>query len=226
MDISGPTSVTAVGSANFASGPVAPQEIVALFGPGITSQTTSIRITDSAGNNQPARIFSAVSGQANILIPAGLATGSAKIAIPQGASGAVTIASVAPGLYSANADGAGVAAANAFTISAANLTTPQNVFACNPPAARSCLGAPLSQGASTDTLYVALYGTGIRAAASVQCFVAGQSVPVLYAGPVASDPGLDQVNISIPKSLAGLGDVRVYVIADGVVSNVVGLTLQ
>jgi uncharacterized protein (TIGR03437 family) len=100
------------------------------------------------------------------------------------------------------------------------------VFTCNPPAARSCLAAPLSLGGATDTLYVELYGTGIRGAASVQCFVAGQSVPVLYAGPVAAYAGLDQVNISIPKSLAGAGDVRVYVVADGVASNVVGLKIQ
>jgi uncharacterized protein (TIGR03437 family) len=56
--------------------------------------------------------------------------------------------------------------------------------------------------------------------------VAGQSVPVLYAGPVDSDAGLDQVNLSIPKSLAGSGDVRVYLVADGVASNVVGLNIQ
>ena len=55
---------------------------------------------------------------------------------------------------------------------------------------------------------------------------AGESVPVLYAGPVAAYAGLDQVNISIPKSLAGTGDVRVYVVADGVASNVVGLNVQ
>ena len=102
----------------------------------------------------------------------------------------------------------------------------QTVFTCSPPAVRSCLATPLSVGAATDTLYVELYGTGIRGAASVQCFVAGQSVPVFYAGQVAAYPGLDQVDISIPKSLAGSGDVRVYVVADGVFSNVVGLKIQ
>jgi len=45
-------------------------------------------------------------------------------------------------------------------------------------------------------------------------------------GPVAAYAGLDQVNISIPKSLAGTGDVRMYVVADGVASNVVGLSIQ
>jgi len=43
---------------------------------------------------------------------------------------------------------------------------------------------------------------------------------------VAAYAGLDQVNISIPKSLAGTGDARVYLVADGVASNPVGLEIQ
>jgi uncharacterized protein (TIGR03437 family) len=84
---------------------------------------------------------------------------------------------------------------------------------------------PLTLGDATYTLYVSLYGTGIRGAASVQCYVSGQSVPVTYFGK-SSYEGEDQVNIAIPKSLAGAGDVRVYLVADGVASNVVGLNLQ
>jgi uncharacterized protein (TIGR03437 family) len=59
----------------------------------------------------------------------------------------------------------------------------------------------------------------------VEGYVAGQSVPVLYAGPVAAYPGLDQVNIAIPQSLAGAGDVLVYLVADGAASNVVSLNI-
>jgi len=33
--------------------------------------------------------------------------------------------------------------------------------------------------------------------------------------------GLDQVNISLPSGLAGMGEVSVYLIADGNVSNVI-----
>jgi len=138
----------------------------------------------------------------------------------------MTIASSSPGLYSANADGAGVAAADAFFVTSSSQIVNQTLFTCSATAARSCLGAPLNVGNSTESLYVELYGTGIRGATTVQCFVAGESVPVLYAGPVASYAGLDQVNISIPKNLAGSGDVRVYLLADGVFSNVVGLTIQ
>jgi uncharacterized protein (TIGR03437 family) len=237
VDLDSPAVAAVVGSASYAAGPVAPQEIVSLFGPGMASQTaiaslplpTTLGGTSVQINGQPAFLFAVTTGQANVLVPAGLAAGPATVTV-HGSTGtltaSITIAPSAPGLYSANADGAGVAAANAYLVTASNQRVNQAVATCNPPAARSCLAAPLSLGGSSDTLYIELYGTGIRGAASVQCFVAGQSVPVLYAGPVAAYVGLDQVNISIPKSLAGTGDVRVYVVADGVASNVVGLKIQ
>jgi len=243
VDLNEPAVVSVVSTASYTAGPVAPQEIVALFGSGISSQTAgastpltslggiSVQVTDSAGNAQLAPLFAVTSTQANILIPAGLAPGAAKVSVLQGSTtaltGSMTIASSAPGLYSINADGSGAAAGDAFRVTAANQRVSEPVFNCDPPAVRSCLPVPLGLGASTDTLYVELYGTGIRGAASVQAYVAGQSVPVLYAGP--SDPryaGLDQVDISIPRSLAGTGRVRVYLVADGVSSNVVGLSVQ
>ncbi|HMD50358.1 MAG TPA: hypothetical protein VKG79_14710 [Bryobacteraceae bacterium] len=168
--------------------------------------------------------------QANILIPSGLAAGTAKITVLHGSTallkGSVTVGSSAPGLYSMNSDGAGVAAADAFLAPVSGPRQTETVFACNPPALRSCLGTPLNLGGTGDALYVELYGTGIRGASTIQTFVAGQTVPTYYAGPVAAYPGLDQVNIAIPQSLAGSGDVRVYVVVDGVASNAVGLTLQ
>jgi uncharacterized protein (TIGR03437 family) len=238
VDLDSPAVASVVGSASYTAGPVAPQEIISLFGPGIASQTaiaslplpTALGGTSVSINGQPAQLFAVTPGQANLLVPAGLAAGPATVTVLHGSTAALTasvnIASSAPGLYSANADGAGPGAANAYLVTASNQRVNQAVSTCNPPAARSCLPAPLSLGGSTDTLYIELYGTGIRGAASVQCFVAGQSVPVLYAGPVAAYAGLDQVNISIPKSLAGTGDVRVYAVADGVASNVVGLKIQ
>jgi uncharacterized protein (TIGR03437 family) len=243
VDLNFPAAASAVSSASYAAGPVAPQEIVALFGQNVASQTAtatlplptvlggaSVQITDSAGNSQLAPLFAVSSGQANFLVPPGLAAGPAKVTVLHGSTAALTgslaIASSQPGLYSVNQDGAGVAAADAFLVTAANQRTYQTLFTCNPTFARSCLAAPLSLGGATDTLYVELYGTGIRGAAAVQCFVAGQSVPVLYAGPNSGYAGLDQVDISIPKNLQGAGDVRVYLVADGVLSNVVGLKIQ
>jgi uncharacterized protein (TIGR03437 family) len=240
---------SAVSNASYAAGVVAPWEIVSLFGNGIATAAASaslplstnlggltVPITDSTGNTALAQLFAVAPNQVNILIPSGLAPGQATFTIHHTAtpplavladlSGTMTIAPSAPGLYSANSDGAGVAAADAFLYTDAGQIENQTVFTCNASYARSCLPAPLSQGAPTDTLYVELYGTGIRSASSVECYVAGQSVPVLYAGAAPVYAGLDQVNISVPKSLTGTGDARVYLIAGGVASNAVVLKLQ
>ena len=241
IDLTAPNRVIPVNAASYASGTVAPQEIVSIFAPGIATQTaaagslplptslagTAIQITDSAGNSQLAPLFAVTPGQANFLLPQTLAAGAAKITVLHGAvaalSGSVNIGASAPGIFTANADGAGVAAVNPFRVTASNENIPENAFACTPSIPRSCLPSTLSLGGATDTLYVELYGTGIRGAASVQCFVAGQNIPVLYAGP-SSSAGLDQVNISIPRTLAGSGNVRVYLVADGVFSNVAVLS--
>ena len=248
VDLNPPPAVAvAVNSAGYSGGPAAPQEIVSLFGP-ITAATMisatpvvslgniSVPVTDSAGNSQLAPIYSTSNGLVNIVVPTGLAAGAAQITVTQAASpaglsrvvltGSMTIASSAPGLYSQNSDGAGVAAAVARLYSATNQVTNETVFTCDPTAARGCLAVPLSLGASTDTLYVELYGTGIRGAASVACYVNGQIAPLQYAGPQGQYQGLDQVNVSIPKTLAGAGNVRVYVVADGVASNAVSLAFQ
>lgn len=66
--------------------------------------------------------------------------------------------------------------------------------------ALSCLSTPLSPG-NSGTVYVSLYGTGIRGAGTVQAYVGGNSVPVSYAGPQGQYQGLDQVNISLPVNL-------------------------
>lgn len=251
VDLNNPAVASVVSSASFAPGPVAANEIVALFGPNVASETataslplpislagTSVQITDSTGNSQFAPLFVVASGQANILIPPGLATGPATLKVLQGSgglagelnttalTGTLNIANSAPALYSMNSDGAGVAAAIGLLID--NTTGAQTVvpvFACNPPAQRSCLPVPLSVGDSAQALYVELYGTGIRNAASVLCYIDGQLAPVQFFG-ATSDAGLDQVNIEIPQALAGSGDVRLYLVVDGAATNVVGLNLM
>jgi uncharacterized protein (TIGR03437 family) len=163
------------------------------------------------------------------LLPDGTVSGAATVKVLRSGAtvlnGSLNVAAVSPGLYSANGNGAGVAAATAVRAGTAGQTA-LPVFACQTGVALSCLSAPLSLGAATDTVYVTLYGTGIRGAASVQAYVAGQTVPVLYAGAQGQYAGLDQINISIPRSLAGTGEASVYLVADGKMSNMVTVNIQ
>jgi uncharacterized protein (TIGR03437 family) len=133
------------------------------------------------------------------------------------------VTAVSPGLYAANGNGAGTAAAAYVRASAPN--APTFVFNCQTGVALSCLSTPISLGAA-DTVYVTLYGTGVRAAQKVQVFVAGQSVPVLYAGAQNQFQGLDQINITLPANLAGTGEASVYLVADGKTSNMVTIHIQ
>jgi uncharacterized protein (TIGR03437 family) len=129
-------------------------------------------------------------------------------------------------VYSANGNGAGVAAAFAERVSASAAVTPMSVFSCQSGVAVSCLSPPLELGSSTDTVYVSLYATGIRGASTVQAFVAGQPATVQYAGAQGEYQGLDQVNVVIPQTLAGRGEVSVYLVADGKVSNMTTIKIQ
>jgi uncharacterized protein (TIGR03437 family) len=88
------------------------------------------------------------------------------------------------------------------------------------------LSSPLSLGSPTDTVFLSLYATGIRGAGTVQIYIAGQTEPLQYASPQGQYQGLDQLNVALPGSLAGMGEVSVYLVADGKVSNMATVNIQ
>ena len=67
-----------------------------------------------------------------------------------------------------------------------------------------------------------LYGTGVRNRTSldtVKATVGGVDAPILFAGPQGTFPALDQVNVQIPASVAGRGNVPIVVTIEGQSSN-------
>jgi uncharacterized protein (TIGR03437 family) len=241
----GSTPVIAVlNSASFHTGPVAPQQLVTAFGSGFASQTltastqplpltlgdTAIAITDATGKVSAAPVYYVSPSQASFLIPSGVASGAASVQVTRNGTailkGTVTVAGSSPGLYTANGNGAGVAAALAERIPASGTATPLSVFSCQTGVALSCLSSALDLGSSTASVYLSLYGTGIRGAGAVQAYMAGQPATVQYSGAQGTYQGLDQVNIIVPASLAGMGEVSVYLVADGQTSNMVTVNIQ
>lgn len=107
--------------------------------------------------------------------------------------------SSAPGFYTVRA---GFAAASALSVAQDFAQTPVAVVAC---ATTGCTLAPIDL--SGNPVYLSLYGTGFdnAAATGVTCTVAGQNATVTYAGPQMQEPGLDQLNLLLPKSAAGAG---------------------
>jgi uncharacterized protein (TIGR03437 family) len=182
-------------------------------------------VKDSAGVSRPASLYYASSGQVNYVVPLGTAGGMAT-AIVGTIPSAAFIGAVAPSLYSANGNGIGVAAAFAVLASASGTQTVVPVFQCG---SSGCTAASMSLGAATDILVVELYGTGIQGRSSLSNVVVeigGVPAQVVYAGAQSQYPGLDQVNVYVPRSLAGAGEVPVVVTVDGVTANVVTISIQ
>jgi uncharacterized protein (TIGR03437 family) len=221
--------------------PVAPGSIVSIFGTGLASAEslatalplptnlggTSVTITDFSGAKSVLPLFYAGPLQINAEIPPAAATGAATLTLstPSGTqTGAVAVTAVAPGLFSANATGKGVALAQFVS----NLVTgaPVPVFDCS-LGVGNCTALPLDVSAGTSALV--LYGTGIRnrgKLSDVTVTIGGQSLPGFYAGAVPNFTAEDQVNVSLPSSLVHGGTVYVTVSVAGTASNQVTVYLQ
>jgi len=218
---------------------LAPESIAVAYGANLasaTAQATSstlpailggvtVTVKDSAGVSRPAGLFYVSPTQIDYLVPPGASPGVATVTVGKTSSGAF-ISSVGPGLFSANGTGKGVAAALAVRASADGTQVPVPVFECG---STGCVAAPMGLGAPTDILVVELYGTGIRGRTSlsnVAAQIGGVPATVAYAGPQAQFNGLDQVNLYVPRSLAGAGEVPVILTVDGVTANVVTLNVK
>ena len=84
----------------------------------------------------------------------------------------------------------------------------------------------VESGASTDSVALQFYAAGVSGASDVHVQIAGQDVPVLYAGPSGHFPGLDQVSVQVPRSLAWMGDTDAVLAVDGQTSQPVRIRIQ
>jgi hypothetical protein len=219
----------------------APDEIAVIFGSnfatGITTASlplpttlagASVTVTDSAGAVRQASLFYVTPKQIAFLIPAGTALGRATVTLTVGGityTSAITVTNVAAGLFTANANGQGVAAAQVVHVHADGTQDPP-VFTAAPGSEGGFVPVPISFTPSTDTLYLVLYATGIRHGSTVTVTINGQTFTPAYSGAQGSFAGLDQINVKLPSSLAGAGQVNVTLAVDGQTSNTATLTFQ
>ena len=188
---------------------------------------TSVSIVDSAGKTSAAPLLYVAPWQVNFQIPAGVAAGTAQVKVTSSAgvqsAANIQIASVAPALFTLN--GSGLAAGYAIRVSGGSQII-EPAYALN--GFGSFSAAPINMGSSTDQVFLVLYGSGLQAAgtAGITATVNGISAQVVYAGPQGSFPGLDQVNLLLPASLAGRGNVNVQLTANGILANPVQITIQ
>jgi uncharacterized protein (TIGR03437 family) len=192
---------------------------------------TTVNVIDASGTLLPAGLYLASPGQVNFLLDPSTAIGAALVLVQNGthtvASGSVQVDSVAPGLFTANSTGIGVAAGQVL-YSVNGVTTVQPIAVYDVPTG-TWLPLPISLGTG-DLVFLTLYGTGIRNRSSISdvlVTVASSTVPVTYAGPQPEYPGLDQLNIGpLPQSLQGGGTAAILVSIGKIVSNAVTIRIQ
>ncbi len=228
---------------------VAPDTLVSAFGADLATTTildgtfpaslggTKVTLVDSSNTSYALPLYFVSQGQVNYYVSSAVQPGPATITVTSGdgnqTTGVILISPVTPGLYTANANGQG--AASAIAICAGTCTGwpnrlsngqfYQNTFTCS---SSGCVPEPIKV-ASGDTVVVEFFGTGLRHLSSLSAIGASfsngqgvnmQNVAVQYAGSQNGYKGLDQVNVQIPQSLAGSGELNVALTVQDVVNNV------
>jgi uncharacterized protein (TIGR03437 family) len=172
-----------------------------------------------------AALYYASPNQINYYLPSDVSQGPAEIQI-EPSSGLILrssalITNIAPALFSVNWNGQGLAAAVVQRIKADDSISYEPVAMFN-TVQGSFEAVPIDFGPDTDRVFLDLFGTGIRNRSSLSNVlgkVGGVDSQVFYAGPQNEFEGLDQVNILLPRSLAGRGAVDVVLTIDGQTTN-------
>lgn len=239
-------TAASVNAASFLGDALAAEAIAAAFGTNLATGValadtlplptslngTAVRVRDAAGVERLAPLFFVAPTQVNFQVPPGTSNGTATVTITSGdgtvSTGTIAIANIAPGLFSANADGQGVAAAVVLRIKADGAQSFEPVFRFD-AASNRFVAVPVDLGPETDQLFLIAFGTGLRgrnSLATSAAMVGGENAELLFAGPQGGFVGLDQANIRLNRALAGRGEVEVKLTLDGKTSNTVRINVK
>ena len=228
-------SVTSVSAASFRGQSLAGEAIAAAFGQRLATQVavantlplpttlagTKVLVRDSSGEERLAPLFFVAPTQVNYQIPAGVAPGEATVIITNNegdvSTGMINIVAVAPGFFSAASSGQGVAAAVVFRLKADGTQSYEPVARFDATQNRF-VALPIDLGKAGDQVFLILFGTGFRSQrdlAAVTIKLGDVETAALYAGQQGEFEGLDQLNLPIPRTLAGRGEIDVSVAMNG-----------
>lgn len=219
--------VEIVSGAGFGAGAVAPESIATVLGSDFAASQSSagslplpteiltiqVSVVDSAGVSRLAPLFMVSPNQIDFLVPKGTATGRALALVRR--DGQISMLAdfdvdpIAPGLFTAGTSSDAAAVVQRVRADGSQSFEP--------------VSGPIQLGPETDQVYLLLFGTGIQAntgIAAVTAYVGVQQATVTFAGPQGS-LGVDQVNVLLPRSIAGHGRMNVNLTVDGYESNTV-----
>lgn len=225
---------TSVTGASYRNVPMAKESIVSAFGGRLATRTmgntpgaplpttlagTTVKVKDRQGTERLASLFFVSPTQVNYQIPPETSIGGALVTVTaeDGAVsiGTIQVVDVAPDLFSADSTGKGAAIGNAVRVKANGAQSEEPIvrFANN-----KWELLPLDLGPDTEQMFLVLFGTGIRFRKDppqVSATIGGVTARVDYAKNQCCFVGLDQVNLLIPRTLMGRGEVDVVLTIDG-----------
>lgn len=203
--------MTVVNGSSFSAGQgVAPGSIATIFGQNLCSTQAaapSAELPAQLGgctvsvNGMPAQLYYVSPGQINFVAPQGIAPGSASLTVQNGTqtlSGSMNVASAAPGIFSANGIGVGMAA----MLQGATFQP-----------------GPFSVTTNGSPTPVSMFVTGMDLSSAPVVTIGGVPATVTFYGPQPVFPGMQQINFTIPGAAAGAGDVPVTISSGGQASN-------
>jgi uncharacterized protein (TIGR03437 family) len=220
--------VEIVSGAGYGAGSVAPESIATIFGYNFAASqesagslplpiqllTTQVSIVDSASVTHVAPLFMVSPNQINFLVPKGIAAGRALALVRRDREISMLIDfnvdPLAPGLFTVGASSKAAALVQRVKADGSQSYEP--------------VSGPIDLGPETDQVYLVLFGTGLRANSgigAVAAHVGIREATVTFAGPQGSLEGVDQVNLLLPRIIAGHGPMNVSVTVDGYESNTV-----
>lgn len=84
------------------------------------------------------------------------------------------------------------------------------------------VAVPIDLSDAREQVFLVLFGTGIRARGAlenVKALLGSLPVTPTYAGATPGLVGLDQVNLPIPRTLTGSGEINVWLTVEGRTAN-------
>lgn len=245
---------TAVSAANFYSG-LAPEAIISVFGGDLADSTqiagskplpanlagTEVLLTDHSGQQARAPLFYVSPTQINFLVPAKMLLIEDPV-FPLGktlefavyrngqlmVNGFSQYRRVTPALFAMNPDLLGPPAGTIFRVKADGSTSYEPIAEFDPVKQRF-VNKPISLSDETDKTYLLLFSSGLRQRkqlSSVTVRIGNTTLTPLYAGPQGDFEGLDQVNVLLPRTLQGGGELRLVLSAEGTDANQVRIAFQ
>jgi uncharacterized protein (TIGR03437 family) len=229
-----PKANAIVEAAGFRNIGLAPAMIASLFGEDMANgqggaltlplpteiEGATVWIRDSGGTVHQCELFFVSPLQINFFVPPAVAFGEGAAWVERdGVKSAeliITVNSVAPGLFAANANGQGPPAGAAISVQGEQQTS-RPYFDCGDG---GCVTKAIPFDPGGERLVLVIFGTGFRGhAGTLEATLDDIPLAIEYAGDQGFFIGLDQLNLVAPGSLDGYGKGMLRFTVNGVPAN-------